>query len=98
MLMNDKIMFDRHYCINSMKKQQRLSKCSRTLFFSLNTHLHCLLARTCFVYRMLDSGRGQVLMISRVDLEAYHVLCMAARNRMKIKSQSHILTARKLLC
>ena len=29
---------------------------------------------------MLDSGRGQVLMISRVGLKAEHVLCVAARN------------------
>ena len=72
MLMNDKILFDRYYCINSTKTQQKITKCSRTLFFSLITHLQCLLTRTCFYkfINMLDSGRGQVPMISRVDLKA----------------------------
>ena len=37
MLMNDKIMFDRNYCIDSKKTHQRLRKCLRTLFFSLTT-------------------------------------------------------------
>ena len=35
MLMNDKIMFDRYYCINSKKTYRKLRKCLRTLFFSL---------------------------------------------------------------
>ena len=33
MLMNDKIMFDRYYYINSKKTHQKLRKCLRTLFF-----------------------------------------------------------------
>ena len=37
MLMNDNIMFDRYYCINSKKTHRKLRKCSRTLFFSLIT-------------------------------------------------------------
>ena len=37
MLMNDKIMFDRYYCINSKKTYRKLRKCLRTLFFSLTT-------------------------------------------------------------
>ena len=37
MLMNDKIMFDRYYCINSKNTHQKLRKCLRTLFFSLVT-------------------------------------------------------------
>ena len=32
-----KIMFDRYYCINSKKTQQKMGKCLRTLFFSLTT-------------------------------------------------------------
>ena len=35
MLMNDKIMFDRYYCIHSKKTHRKLRKCLRTLFFSL---------------------------------------------------------------
>ena len=46
--MNDKMMFDRYYCINPMKTQRKWRKCSRILFFSLTTHLHCLLTHTCF--------------------------------------------------
>ena len=37
MLMNDKIMFDRYYCINSKKTHRKLRKCLRTLFFSHTT-------------------------------------------------------------
>ena len=69
MVMEDQIMFDRYYCINSTNTQQKLRKCSRTLFFSLITHLHCLLTRTILV-NVLNSGRGQVLKISLVDLKA----------------------------
>ena len=35
MLMNDKIIFDRYYCISSKKTHRKLTKCLRTLFFSL---------------------------------------------------------------
>ena len=34
---NDKIVFDRYYCINSKKTHQTLKKCLRTLFFSFTT-------------------------------------------------------------
>ena len=37
MLMNDKILFDRYYCINSTTTHRKLRKCSRTLFFGLTT-------------------------------------------------------------
>ena len=40
MLMNDKIMFDRYYCINSKKTHRKLRKCLRTLFFSLFLIFH----------------------------------------------------------
>ena len=80
MLVNDKIMFDRYYCKNSTKTQQKLRKCLRTLFFSLN-HSVCLL--THVFINMLDSGRGQVLIITRVDLKASHVLNVASWNRCK---------------
>ena len=36
-VMNDKIMFDRYYCISSKKTYRKLRKCLRTLFFSLTT-------------------------------------------------------------
>ena len=36
-VMNDKIMFDRYYCINSKKTHRKLRKCLCTLFFSLTT-------------------------------------------------------------
>ena len=67
MLMSDKIMFHHYYCINSTKTQQKSRKCLRTLFFRLITHLFTYLH--VFI-NMLDSGRGQVLMISHVDLKA----------------------------
>ena len=35
MLMNDKIMFDWYYCINSKKTHRKLRKRLRTLFFNL---------------------------------------------------------------
>ena len=69
MLMNDKIMFDHYYCINSTKTQQKLRKCSRTLFFS-QISLTCTVYLLALVFiNMLDSGRGQVLMICCVDLK-----------------------------
>ena len=37
MLMNDEILFDRYYCINSKKTHRKLRKCLRILFFSLTT-------------------------------------------------------------
>ena len=37
MLMNDKIMFVRYYCINSTTTHRKLRKCSRSLFCSLTT-------------------------------------------------------------
>ena len=37
MLMYDKIMFDRSYCINSMTTHRKSRKCLRTLFFTLTT-------------------------------------------------------------
>ena len=39
-------MFDHYYCINSIKTQQKLRKCLRTLFFSHIIYLHWLLTRT----------------------------------------------------
>ena len=37
MLMNDKIMFDRYYCINLKETHRKLKKILHTLFFSLTT-------------------------------------------------------------
>ena len=53
MLMNDKIMFDRYYHINSKKTHRILRKCLHTLFFSLFINI-------------LDLGRGQVLFLKMI--------------------------------
>ena len=45
MLLNDKIMFDCYYCINSKKTRQKVRKCLHTLFFIRTTiflHAHIL--------------------------------------------------------
>ena len=62
-------MFDRYYCINSTKTQQKLRNVLALYSLALSlTYTVYLLARV-FI-NMLDSGRGQVLMICRVDLKA----------------------------
>ena len=62
MLMNDKIMFDRYYCINSKKTHQKLRKCLRTLFFSLTD----IFLRAHAFYKYPRFGRGQVLFLMMI--------------------------------
>ena len=74
MLMNDKIMFDRYYCINSKKPHRKLRNVCALYSSALPPFFY---ARTLFI-NILDSGRGQVL-YPHDDLKALHVLCVVAR-------------------
>ena len=65
MLMNDKIMFDRYYFINSAKQKHW-----RTIFYNLITFSY---TNTLFK-TMHDSGPVQILII-------LHVLCVAPCNK-----------------
>ena len=64
-LKNDKIMFDRYYCINSKKTYRKLRKCLRTLFFSLTTIF--LRAHAFYKYPRFGSWPGT---FSHDDLKA----------------------------
>ena len=55
MLVNDKIMFDRYYSINSTKHSENEENIG-ALYFITSSHFPTHIA-------MHDSGRGQVLMI-----------------------------------
>ena len=80
-LMNDKVMFDRYYCINSKKTHQKLRKRLRTLFFSLTTiFLH---AHAFYKYPRFGPWPGT---LSYDDLKAKHALCVAARRVYKYNS------------
>ena len=68
-LMNDKIMFDRYYCINSAKHCQNEEKHWRTIFYNLITFSYA----STLLKNMHDSGPVQILIIS-------HVLCVAPGN------------------
>ena len=61
MLMNDKIMFDRYYCIKSTKHCENDEKYWHTIFNNLITFSYASIK-----YAMLDSGRGQVLITKHV--------------------------------
>ena len=65
MIMNDKIMFDPYYCINSANIV-KLRKHWHTIFYNLITFSY---ASTLFK-NMQDSGPVQILII-------LHVLCVA---------------------
>ena len=65
MLMNDKNMFDRFYCINSKKTHRKLRKCLCTLFFSLTTIF--LRAHAFYKYCRFGPGPGT---FSHDDLKA----------------------------
>ena len=70
MLMNDKIMFDRYYCINSAKYcENEENICA--LYFITSSHF---LTRVRFSKTMHDSDTVQVLII-------LHVLCVAPGNK-----------------
>ena len=66
MLMNDKIMFDHYYCINPTKTAKIIVHFILQPYHSLALFTYSQM----FFINMLDSGHGQVLMISGVDLEA----------------------------
>ena len=70
MLMNDKIMFDRYYCINSTKYYLKGRKHWHTLFYNLIKFSY---ASTLFKI-MHDSGPVQIIII-------LHVLCVAPGNK-----------------
>ena len=55
MLMYDKIMFDRYYCINSTKLRENEENIGALYFITLHIFLR--------EYAIQDSGRGQVLII-----------------------------------
>ena len=65
MLMNDKIMFDRYYYINSTTTHRKLKKCLRTLFFILTTIF--LRAHAFYKYPQFGPWPGT---FSSVDLKA----------------------------
>ena len=71
MLMNDKIMFDRYYCINSANH----CKNKKTLAHYILLPHHIFLREYTFK-KMHDSGTVQILII-------LHVLCMAPGNKHK---------------
>ena len=68
MLMNDKIMFDRYYCINSAK-QYGNEQNSRTIFYNLIFSYASTLLKT-----MHDSGPVQIIII-------LHALWVAPSNK-----------------
>ena len=70
MLMNDKIMFDRYYCINSAKHCEN-EKNIGALFFITSSHF---LMRVRFLKTMHDLGPVQILII-------LHVFCVAPGNK-----------------
>ena len=67
MLMNDKIMFDRYYCINSAKHcENEKKKKWRTIFHNLITFSYA----STLLKTMHDLGQVQILII-------LHVVCVA---------------------
>ena len=70
MLMNDKIMFDRYYCINSAKHCQNEENIGE-LYFITSSHFP---TQVRFLKNMHDSGPVQILII-------LHVLCVAPGNK-----------------
>ena len=70
MLINDKIMFDRYYCINSAKHCENEENIG-TLYFITSSHFP---TRVRFLKTMHDSGPVQILII-------LHVLCVAPGNK-----------------
>ena len=66
MLTNDKIIFDRYYCINSANH----CEIRRTIFYNLITFSYA----SSLLKTMHDSGPVQILII-------LHVLCVAPGNK-----------------
>ena len=69
MLMNDKIMFDRYYCINSAKNYEN-ERHWRTIFYNLITFSYA----SVLLKTMHNSGPVQMLII-------LNVLCVAPGNK-----------------
>ena len=65
MLMNDKIMLCRYYCINSTTTHRKLRKCLRTFFFTLTT----IFLRAHAFYKYPQFGQWPDT-FSSVDLKA----------------------------
>ena len=70
MLMNDKIMFDRYYCINSAKHCENEENIVRTIFYNLIPFSY----KSTLLKTMHDSCPVQILMI-------LHVLCVKPGNK-----------------
>ena len=60
-LANDKIMFDRYYCINSIKPLKK--KKPEEKLADIISKPHHIFIRVHAFMNMLDSGRGQVIMV-----------------------------------
>ena len=83
MLMNDKIVFDRYYCINSAEMNEIRRRNKRNMVHYILQHHHIFIHVKAFVF-MLVPGRLQLLITST---------CFAWRPVTSI-SKSHVLTAR----
>ena len=83
MLMNDKIIFDRYYCINSAKTKEIRCRSERNMVHYILQPHHIFIPVEAFVF-MLVLGGLQFLITS---------MCFAWRPVMSI-SKSHALTAR----
>ena len=70
MLMNDKIMFDRYYCINSANHCENEENIV-ALYFITSSHFSYA---STLLQTMHDSGQVRILIIS-------HVLCVAPGNK-----------------
>ena len=70
MLMNEKIMFDRYYCINLENHCENEEKHWPTIFYNLITFCYA----STLLKTMHDSGTAQILII-------LYVLCVAPDNK-----------------
>ena len=75
MLMNDKIMFDRYYCINSANHCENEENIG-ALYFITSSHFPTRVRFQKKKKNMHDSGTVQILII-------LHVLCVAPGNKHK---------------
>ena len=82
MLMNDKIIFDRYYCINSAETKEIRCRNERNMAHYILQPLHIFIRVKAFVF-MLVQGGLQFLITST---------CFAWRPVTSI-SKSHVLTA-----
>ena len=75
MLMNDKTMFDRYYCINSRNQCENEESIGALYFFNLITFSYA----STLLKTMHDSGPVQILII-------LHVFCVAPGNKHNQKA------------